>query len=41
MSRYFGFLILNQGEPYLSIFLFLTAKTFGAYSILIKILLEY
>jgi hypothetical protein len=41
MSRYSDFLILNQGESYLSIFLLLTAETFGAYSTLIKILLEY
>jgi hypothetical protein len=41
MSRYSGFLILNQGESYLSIFLLLTAEPFGAYSTLINILLEY
>jgi hypothetical protein len=41
MSRYFDFLILNQGESYLSIFLILTAEAFGAYSTLIKILLEH
>jgi hypothetical protein len=41
MSKYFGFLILNQGESYLSIFLLLTAEVFGAYSTLIKILLKY
>jgi hypothetical protein len=41
MSRYFDFLILNQGESYLSIFLLLTVEAFGAYSTLINILLEY
>jgi hypothetical protein len=32
MSRYSDFLILNQGESYLSISLLLTAEAFGAYS---------
>jgi hypothetical protein len=41
MSRYSGFLILNQGESYLSIFLLLIAEAFEAYSTLIKILLKY
>jgi hypothetical protein len=41
MSRYSGFLIQNQGEFYLSIFLLLTAEAFETYSTLIKILLEY
>jgi hypothetical protein len=41
MSRYYGFLILNQDESYLSIFLLLTTGAFGAYSTLIKILLEH
>jgi hypothetical protein len=36
MPRYSGFLILNQGESYLSIFLFLTAEAFEAYSTLIR-----
>jgi hypothetical protein len=35
VSRYSGFLILNQGESYLSIFLLLTAEAFGAYFTLI------
>jgi hypothetical protein len=30
MTKYSGFLILNQGESYLSIFLLLTAEAFGA-----------
>jgi hypothetical protein len=41
MPRYSDFLILNQGESYLSIFLLLTAEAFEAYSILINILLGY
>jgi hypothetical protein len=32
LQRYSGFLILNRGESYLSIFLLLTAEAFGAYS---------
>jgi hypothetical protein len=40
-ASYFGFLILNQGESYSSIFKLLTDEAFGAYSTLIKILLEY
>jgi hypothetical protein len=41
MPRYSDFLILNQAESYLSIFFLLTAEASGAYSTLIKILLEY
>jgi hypothetical protein len=41
MSKYYDFLILNQGESYLSIFLLMTVESFGVYSTLIKILLEY
>jgi hypothetical protein len=40
-AKYSGFLRLNQGEYYSSIFTLLTAEAFGAYSTLIKILLEY
>jgi hypothetical protein len=36
VPTYFDFLILNQGEFYLSIFLLLTAEVFGAYSTLIR-----
>jgi hypothetical protein len=36
MSRYSGFLILNQGESYLIIFFLLTVEAFGAYSTLIR-----